>query len=48
MLNMKEKLSVVKIGGNVIEDEKALDNFLSAFSRLDGLKILLLPWFMGD
>ncbi|MGB2760256.1 MAG: acetylglutamate kinase [Maribacter stanieri] len=38
---MKEKLSVVKIGGNVIEDEKALDNFLSAFSRLDGLKILV-------
>lgn len=41
MLNMKEKLSVVKIGGNVIEDEKALDNFLSAFSRLEGLKILV-------
>ncbi|MGJ8715136.1 acetylglutamate kinase [Maribacter sp. Hel_I_7] len=38
---MKEKLSVVKIGGNVIEDEKALDNFLSAFSRLEGLKILV-------
>tara|TARA_R110000737_G_scaffold176862_1_gene201773 strand:- start:259 stop:1047 length:789 start_codon:yes stop_codon:yes gene_type:complete len=41
MLNMKEKLSIVKIGGNVIEDEKALDNFLSAFSRLEGLKILV-------
>ena len=41
MLNMKEKLSVVKIGGNVIEDEKALDNFLTAFSKLDGLKILV-------
>lgn len=41
MLNMKEKLSVVKIGGNVIEDEKALDNFLSAFSQLEGLKILI-------
>ncbi|HDZ05100.1 hypothetical protein LCGC14_0081640 [marine sediment metagenome] len=38
---MKEKLSVVKIGGNVIEDEKALDNFLTAFSKLDGLKILV-------
>ncbi|WP_282178512.1 acetylglutamate kinase [Maribacter stanieri] len=38
---MKEKLSIVKIGGNVIEDEKALDNFLSAFSRLEGLKILV-------
>ncbi len=38
---MKQKLSVVKIGGNVIEDEKSLDTFLSAFSKLEGLKILV-------
>ncbi|SKB30163.1 acetylglutamate kinase [Maribacter arcticus] len=38
---MKEKLSIVKIGGNVIEDEKALDIFLTAFSKLEGLKILV-------
>ncbi|TLP82713.1 acetylglutamate kinase [Maribacter sp. ACAM166] len=38
---MKQKLSIVKIGGNVIEDENALDVFLSAFSRLDGPKILV-------
>jgi acetylglutamate kinase len=38
---MKEKLSIVKIGGNVIEDENALDIFLTAFSKLDGLKILV-------
>ena len=38
---MKQKLSVVKIGGNVIEDEKALETFLSTFSKLDGLKILV-------
>lgn len=38
---MKNKLSVVKIGGNVIEDEKALDVFLTAFSKLEGLKILV-------
>ncbi|WP_396633214.1 acetylglutamate kinase [Maribacter sp. R86514] len=38
---MKSKLSVVKIGGNVIEDEKALDIFLTAFSKIEGLKILV-------
>ena len=38
---MKDKLSVVKIGGNVIEDEKALDIFLTAFAKLEGLKILV-------
>ena len=38
---MKNKLSVVKIGGNVIEDEKALDVFLTVFSKLEGLKILV-------
>ncbi|MFV1448706.1 acetylglutamate kinase [Maribacter sp. HS] len=38
---MKNKLSVVKIGGNVIEDENALDVFLTAFSKLEGLKILV-------
>lgn len=38
---MKQKLSVVKIGGNVIEDEKALNLFLSTFSKLEGLKILV-------
>lgn len=41
MHKMKEKLSIVKIGGNVIEDEKALDLFLTAFSKLEGLKILV-------
>ena len=38
---MKQILSIVKIGGNVIEDEKALDIFLTAFSKLEGLKILV-------
>jgi len=38
---MKSKLSVVKIGGNVIEDENALDTFLTAFSKIEGLKILV-------
>ncbi len=38
---MKQKLSIVKIGGNVIEDEKAMDIFLTAFSKFEGLKILV-------
>ena len=37
----KEKLSIVKIGGNIIEDDNALDVFLKLFSNLDGKKILV-------
>ena len=36
-----DKLSVVKIGGNVIEDAKQLADFLSAFSQMQGAKILV-------
>ncbi|PIF01044.1 MAG: acetylglutamate kinase [Maribacter sp.] len=38
---MKQKLSVVKIGGNVIEDQIELERFLFYFSKLEGLKILV-------
>lgn len=38
---MKEQLSIVKIGGNVINSTDQLDLFLSDFSSLDGLKILV-------
>ncbi|MEJ1223236.1 acetylglutamate kinase [Sediminicola sp. 1XM1-17] len=38
---MKQKLSIIKIGGNVIEDESELSRFLSAFSAMEGLKILV-------
>ena len=38
---MKEKLSVVKIGGNIIEDEASLSAFLKLFSNLEGKKILV-------
>ncbi|KAB1068420.1 acetylglutamate kinase [Tamlana haliotis] len=37
----KEKLSVVKVGGNVIEDKDALASFLEGFSKLEGKKILV-------
>lgn len=36
-----EKLSIVKIGGNIIEDETALNAFLKLFSNLKGKKILV-------
>jgi len=37
----KEKLSIVKIGGNIIEDNNALSAFLKLFSKLEGKKILV-------
>lgn len=36
-----KKLSVIKIGGSLIEDEKILDEFLADFAKLEGLKILV-------
>jgi acetylglutamate kinase len=38
---MKENLSIVKIGGNVIENPVELKQFLLNFSKLEGLKILV-------
>lgn len=38
---MKEELSIVKIGGNIIEDEQSLLAFLKEFARLKGPKILV-------
>lgn len=38
---MKQKLSIVKIGGNVIENEIELDQFLLNFSKMAAPKILV-------
>ena len=35
------KLSIIKIGGNIIEDESALNNFLRLFKKVKGKKILV-------
>jgi len=35
------KISVVKIGGNVIENSKVLQSFLSGFAKLEGPKVLV-------
>lgn len=37
----KEKLSIIKIGGNIIENETSLNYFLKLFSNLEGKKILV-------
>lgn len=36
-----EKLSIIKIGGNIIGDETSLNIFLTLFSALEGKKILI-------
>lgn len=36
-----EKLSIIKIGGNIIEDETSLNVFLKLFSNIQGNKILV-------
>ncbi|NJB81528.1 acetylglutamate kinase [Wenyingzhuangia aestuarii] len=38
---MKKKLTIVKVGGNVINNAEALENFLTDFAALEGNKILV-------
>lgn len=38
---MKTELTIVKIGGNIIDDEKKLHSFLEKFHAIKGLKILV-------
>jgi acetylglutamate kinase len=38
---MSDRLYVIKIGGNVIDDEKKLFSFLSTFASIEGKKILV-------
>jgi len=36
-----DKLSIVKIGGNIIEDNEQLGKFLTAFTKIEGGKVLV-------
>ena len=36
-----EKIAIIKIGGNIIDNEANLASFLNAFSSIEGLKILV-------
>lgn len=38
---MKEKLTVIKVGGGVVEDPSSLSRLLEQFSRLDGRRVLV-------
>lgn len=37
----KPKLSVIKIGGNIVDNPDSLEKFLNDFNRMEGLKILV-------
>ena len=38
---MKEKLTVVKVGGAIVEDEESLNQLLKDFSAIEGRKVLV-------
>ena len=38
---MMNKLSIIKLGGNIINDKKKLELFLNDFNQIEGLKILI-------
>lgn len=41
MVPIKQKLTLIKIGGNVIDDAQALTDVLTSFSKIEGAKILV-------
>ena len=38
---MKKTLHIIKVGGNIIDDESRLNEFLSRFASLEGAKVLV-------
>lgn len=38
---MNKKITIIKVGGNIIDDDAKLDAFLSSFARIKGHKILI-------
>lgn len=38
---MKEKITVIKVGGKIVEEQKSLDNLLDSFAAIEGKKILI-------
>lgn len=41
MVKDKERLSIVKISGNIVDNAEALDSFLNDFNKLEGKKLLV-------
>ena len=40
-MNMKEKLTIIKVGGKIVEEEDSLRQLLAAFTAVEGHKILV-------
>ena len=40
-MNMKEKLTIIKVGGKIVEEEDSLRQLLAAFTAVEGNKILV-------
>lgn len=40
-MNTKQSLTLVKIGGNIIDDDNELQHFLADFSKIEGPKVLI-------
>lgn len=38
---MKQKITVIKVGGKIVEEKESLDNLLDRFAAIDGNKILI-------
>ena len=38
---MKEKLTIIKVGGKIVEEEETLNRLLADFSAIEGNKLLV-------
>lgn len=38
---MKETLTIVKVGGKIVEEDASLDRLINTFARMDGLRLLV-------
>ena len=41
---MKDKLTIVKVGGKIVEDTESLSKLLNDFSQLSGYKVFSWGW----
>ena len=45
---MKEKLTVIKVGGKIVEEETTLSRLLADFSAIEGYKLLVFQRFYNS
>ena len=38
---MKEKITVIKVGGKIVEESESLGNLLDRFAQIEGRKVLI-------